>query len=125
MVARLRATELDHETHKKLVTAPRTEYGGIGQLRDGLHKVLGVTAQASLQEIRDAYKQKAKLLSSRWRRGGMGFSASWVQAYEMLSSARLPAPADRLPAVAADPSRWSKAAARCRVGPRRNSRHRR
>ena len=87
------------------------------------HKVLGVTAQASLQEIRDAYKQKAK----RFHPDGGGEEWAFrilVQAYEMLSSARCPRHADRT-RCAADPSRWSQAAARCRVGPRRNSRHRR
>ena len=52
------------------------------------HKVLGVTAQASLQEIRDAYKQKAK----RYHPDAGGEEWSFrilVQAYEMLSSARV------------------------------------
>ena len=54
------------------------------------HKVLGVTAQASLQEIRDAYKQKAK----RYHPDAGGEEWSFrilVQAYEMLSSARVAA----------------------------------
>jgi DnaJ domain len=52
------------------------------------HKVLGVTSEASLQEIRDAYKQKAK----RFHPDGGGEEWAFrilVQAYEMLSSARV------------------------------------
>jgi hypothetical protein len=52
------------------------------------HKVLGVTDQANLQEIRDAYKQKAK----RYHPDAGGEEWSFrilVQAYEMLSSARV------------------------------------
>jgi DnaJ domain len=52
------------------------------------HKVLGVSAQASLQEIREAYKQKAK----RYHPDAGGEEWSFrilVQAYEMLSSARV------------------------------------
>jgi len=52
------------------------------------HKVLGVTAQASLHEIREAYRQKAK----RYHPDAGGEDWSFrilVQAYEMLSSARV------------------------------------
>jgi hypothetical protein len=52
------------------------------------HKVLGVSAQASLQDIREAYKQKAK----RYHPDAGGEEWSFrilVQAYEMLSSARV------------------------------------
>ena len=52
------------------------------------HKVLGVTAQATLEEIREAYKQKAK----RYHPDAGGEEWSFrilVQAYEMLSSARV------------------------------------
>ena len=65
------------------------------------HKVLGVTAQASLQEIRDAYKQKAK----RYHPDAGGEEWSFrilVQAYEMLSSARV-ARATRRTRCAAEP----------------------
>jgi hypothetical protein len=52
------------------------------------HKVLGVGAQATLSEIREAYKQKAK----RYHPDAGGEEWSFrilVQAYEMLSSARV------------------------------------
>ena len=67
------------------------------------HKVLGVTAQATLQEIRDAYKQKAK----RYHPDAGGEEWSFrilVQAYEMLSSARV-ARASRVDAPARSPAR--------------------
>ena len=88
------------------------------------HKVLGVTAQASLQEIRDAYKQKAK----RFHPDGGGEEWAFrilVQAYEMLSSARV-ARATRVetPPPAAHATS-SQAGTRRRVGPCRNSRQRR
>src|SRR6516162_9889612 len=52
------------------------------------HKVLGVTPQATLGEIRDAYRQKAKLHHPD--AGGEDWSFRiLVQAYEMLSTARV------------------------------------
>ncbi len=65
------------------------------------HKVLGVSAQATLQEIREAYKQKAK----RYHPDAGGEEWSFrilVQAYEMLSSARV-ARASRVEAPAPTP----------------------
>ena len=88
------------------------------------HKVLGVTAQATLQEIRDAYKQKAK----RYHPDAGGEEWSFrilAQAYEMLSSARVArashvdAPAERHQAPRA------QARAIQRVRPCRDSRRRR
>jgi hypothetical protein len=52
------------------------------------HKVLGVTAEASLSELREAYRQKAK----RYHPDAGGEDWTFrilVQAYEMLSSARV------------------------------------
>jgi hypothetical protein len=77
------------------------------------HKVLGVTAQASLQEIREAYKQKAK----RYHPDAGGEEWSFrilVQAYEMLSSARVArashtdAPAQTAPSPRPRPERTSE-----------------
>jgi DnaJ domain len=66
------------------------------------HKVLGVSANATLQEIREAYKQKAK----RYHPDAGGEEWSFrilVQAYEMLSSARV-ARASRVEVPTAPPS---------------------
>ena len=65
------------------------------------HKVLGIGAQATLQEIRDAYKLKAR----RYHPDAGGEEWSFrilVQAYEMLSSARV-ARASRVDVPAPNP----------------------
>jgi hypothetical protein len=78
------------------------------------HVVLGVSPQATLQEIRDAYKRKAKLHHPD--AGGEEWSFRiLVQAYEMLSSARVaraaraepPAPAPQ-PTARARPERQTE-----------------
>jgi len=65
------------------------------------HKVLGVTSHATLAEIRDSYKQKAKKYHPD--AGGEDWAFRiLVQAYEMLSSARVARASRDEPAAASE-----------------------
>jgi hypothetical protein len=71
------------------------------------HQVLGVTDRASLQELRDAYKRKAKLYHPD--AGGEDWSFRiLVQAYEMLSSARVARATRAEPQAQAHPAARSR-----------------
>ena len=84
-----------------------------------------MTAQASLQEIRDAYKQKAKRYHPDAGGRGMVVSHPGAGLRDAQLGARRPRHARSNPPAATSSRAASQAASGHRVGPCRNSRHRR